>query len=215
MSGEPRRAKDRRSDALDAALDLLGQVRKRLAYVDQRMDDMAAGWPTGGEGGTETVDGEALEYGSSTEANALNPKRDVVGPDKRRRRQLLEQITKAAHEIDDIDRKYLGGGDGTKPPDPPGCAIVGKVVGKDGRPAWEPVYCVTDGRRFLSEPMAEPVPVGKWAHDFMARTGRCPFRREIEAHLAGRAVKAEPVDAERPAKLRRRGWRRGPLEMGA
>lgn len=213
VTPDSRRGKDRRADAFDSALDVLGRSRKRMPTVDQRIDDMERGWPTGHEGGTELHEGEALEYQSSTEANALNPSRDVVGKDKRRRNELLEQLTKIAYELDDIDRKYLGGGDGTKPPDPPGCEVTGRFKTKDGRKLWAPVDRHTDGSAFLVNPTAEfnhgaSIGVSQWAYDFGRTVGRWPNRREVEDHLAGKRVKATPVEG-RPTGVRiKRGWQR-------
>ncbi len=213
---DQRATRDRRADAVDSVIDLLRKVRQRMAYVDQRMDDMAAGWPSGGEGGSELHEGEALEYQSSTEANALNPKRDVVGPDRRRRKQILGQLSALVAELDDIDRKYLGNGDGSRPPDPPGCQVVGRFKGRDGRPYWEPVgrdgKLRTDGKAFLANAEAEfnhgeSICVGQWAYDFGRRAGRWPNKAEVEQHLAGKDVRVVPVE-DKP-KRERRGWYRG------
>lgn len=226
---DQRRTKDRRADALDSVIDTLTKARKRMSVIDQRLDDMAMGWPSGAEGGSEVLHAheagedcndqcEALEYQSSTEANALNPKRDVVGPDKRRRDQILLKLGVLANELDDIDRKYLGGGDGTKPPDPPGCQVVGRFKGRDGKPYWESAERAdgtlrrTDGRAFLVNPEGEfnhgeTITVGRWAYEFGRNAGRWPNKAEVERHLRGEDVRVAPVDVEKPER-RRRGWQR-------
>lgn len=216
---EPRRSRDRRSDALDSVLDVLVKVRKRMPNVDQLMDDMAAGY--GIAHPTEVIEdppgsGNRVEitYQSSTEATALNPQRDKPGKARRRREQILKDLAKLTNELDDLEREFLGGGDAPKPPDPKGCAVVGRFKSKDGRPLWAPVDRTTDGTAFLANAEAEfnkgaSITVCSWAYEFGRRVGRWPYRAEIESHLDGRNVSAIPVELALVTPLRlKRSWRR-------
>ena len=99
----------------------------------------------------------------------------------------LQAIYAGARAVEAIRSRYLDvvvpseGLEGEE-----GCEIVARVRRYDGQPHWEEVYREST----VSGNLRREYRLGRWAYEFVRRSGRIPTLGEISAHVEGRKVRA-------------------------